>query len=57
MTESEKARAMTQAAEGKAKEAVGRAVGDDRMTAEGRAEQSEGDARQAREKTKDVFRH
>ncbi|MCX5001533.1 CsbD family protein [Streptomyces sp. NBC_00638] len=57
MTGSERARAMTQAAVGKAKEAVGRAVGDDRMTAEGRAEQSEGDALQVREKTKDVFRH
>nr|WP_167307327.1 MULTISPECIES: CsbD family protein [Streptomyces] len=44
-------------AKGKAKEAAGRAVGNERMTAEGRAEQSKGDARQAKEKGKDVFRH
>ncbi|WP_369176101.1 CsbD family protein [Streptomyces mutabilis] len=40
-----------------AKEAVGRAVGNERMTAEGRAEQTKGDARQAKEKGKDAFRH
>jgi uncharacterized protein YjbJ (UPF0337 family) len=28
-----------------------------RMTAEGRAEQAKGDARQAKEKTKDTFKH
>ncbi|CAM5727914.1 hypothetical protein SVIOM342S_07558 [Streptomyces violaceorubidus] len=31
--------------------------GTQRMTAEGRAEQSKGDARQAKEKGKDAFRH
>ncbi|WP_407699470.1 CsbD family protein [Streptomyces chromofuscus] len=44
-------------AKGKAKEAAGRAVGNERMTAEGRMEQSKGDARQAKEKTKDTFKH
>nr|WP_202555290.1 CsbD family protein [Streptomyces sp. SID4950] len=42
---------------GKAKETVGRAVGNERMTAEGRADQMKGDARQAKEKAKDVFKH
>ena len=53
----QKARAKKEQAKGKAKEAAGRAVGNERLTAEGRAEQSTGDARQAKEKTKDVFRH
>ncbi|MEU8943521.1 CsbD family protein, partial [Streptomyces goshikiensis] len=29
----------------------------ERLTAEGRAEQAKGDARQAKEKAKDVFKH
>lgn len=45
------------AGQGKAKEAAYRAVGNERLTAEGRAEQSKGDARQAKEKTKDIFKH
>ncbi|MFD5453485.1 CsbD family protein [Streptomyces sp. NPDC003470] len=57
MAGNEKSRARTEQAKGKAKETVGRAVGNERMTAEGRAEQSKGDARQAKEKGKDVFRH
>lgn len=44
-------------AKGKAKEAAGRTVGNERMAAEGQAEKSKGDARQAKEKTKDVFKH
>ncbi|WP_353945500.1 CsbD family protein [Streptomyces sp. HUAS MG91] len=57
MTASEKAKAKTEQATGSAKEAVGRAVGNERLTAEGRAEQMKGDARQAKEKTKDVGKH
>ncbi|MGW3667645.1 CsbD family protein [Streptomyces sp. NPDC005141] len=57
MAEDEKARARTGQAKGKAKEAFGRALGNERMAAKGRAERSEGDARQAKEKAKDVFRH
>ncbi|CAL9665947.1 hypothetical protein SUDANB140_07231 [Streptomyces sp. enrichment culture] len=53
----QKSRARTEQAKGKAKEALGRALGNERMTAEGRAEQSKGDARQAKEKGKDAFRH
>ncbi|WP_234021121.1 CsbD family protein [Streptomyces sp. Tu 6176] len=37
--------------------AVGSAVGNDRMAAEGQAEKSTGDARAAKEKTKDAFKH
>jgi uncharacterized protein YjbJ (UPF0337 family) len=42
---------------GKVKETVGRALGNERLEAEGRAEQSKGDARQAAEKAKDAFKH
>ncbi|MGW5001380.1 CsbD family protein [Streptomyces hydrogenans] len=44
-------------AKGKAKEAVGRITDDERLTAEGRAEQAKGDARSAKEKMKDIFKH
>jgi len=42
---------------GKVKETLGRALGNERLEAEGRAEQSKGDARQATEKAKDAFKH
>ncbi|GHE94391.1 CsbD family protein [Streptomyces spiralis] len=57
MTAGEKAKAKVEQAEGKAKEAVGNAVGNDRMTAEGQAEKSTGDVREAKEKVKDAFKH
>ncbi|AOR30550.1 CsbD family protein [Streptomyces fodineus] len=57
MTAGEKAKAKTEQAEGKAKEAVGSAIGNDRMAAEGQAENSMADAREAKEKAKDAFRH
>ncbi|WP_420036898.1 CsbD family protein [Streptomyces sp. cg28] len=38
-------------------ETAGRAVGNERLTAEGRAQQMKGDARQAKEKTKDIGKH
>jgi uncharacterized protein YjbJ (UPF0337 family) len=53
----QKARAKKEQAKGKAKETMGRAVGNERMEAEGRAGQSKGDMRQAKEKTKDAFKH
>ncbi|MET7601634.1 CsbD family protein [Streptomyces avermitilis] len=56
MAGDEKAQAKTEQAKGKLKETVGRAVGNERMTAEGRMEQSKGDARQAKEKAKDALR-
>ncbi|MGX1508216.1 UNVERIFIED_CONTAM: uncharacterized protein YjbJ (UPF0337 family) [Streptomyces graminofaciens] len=57
VAEKKKTRAKLEQAKGKAKETAGRAVGNERLTAEGRAEQAKGDARQAKEKTKDVFKH
>ncbi|CAM5347673.1 CsbD family protein [Streptomyces fumanus] len=57
MSGNEKSKARTEQVKGKAKEAAGRAVGNERLEAEGRTEQAKGDARQAKEKTKDAFRH
>ncbi|MET9494143.1 CsbD family protein [Streptomyces sp. NPDC006552] len=57
MTANEKAKAKVEQASGAAKETAGRAVGNERLTAEGRAEQMKGDARQAKEKTKDIGKH
>ncbi|MEE1756629.1 CsbD family protein [Streptomyces sp. SP18CS02] len=42
-------------AKGAVKENVGRAVGNERMTAEGRAERAKGDLRDAGQKAKDAF--
>ncbi|MFB7509975.1 CsbD family protein [Streptomyces broussonetiae] len=39
---------------GKSKEALGKAVGDERLHAEGKADQVEGDVKQAGEKAKDA---
>ncbi|BAG19984.1 CsbD family protein [Streptomyces griseus] len=55
MAADEKSRAKTEQAKGKMKEVAGRAVGNERLTAEGRAEQAKGDARQAKEKIKDTL--
>ncbi|GAA1933475.1 CsbD family protein [Streptomyces durmitorensis] len=57
MTANEKAKAKTEQATGATKEAAGRAVGNERLTVEGRAERKQGDARQAKEKIKDVGKH
>ncbi|MBJ6637371.1 MULTISPECIES: CsbD family protein [Streptomyces] len=57
MAGNQKAKAKAEQAKGKAKEAVGRAVGNERMEAEGRMEGARGDARQAKEKGKDAFKH
>ncbi|MCX4431920.1 MULTISPECIES: CsbD family protein [Streptomyces] len=56
MARDQKAKAKAEQAKGKIKETTGRAVGNERMTAEGRMEKAKGDARQAKEKTKDVFK-
>ncbi|MEV0926123.1 CsbD family protein [Streptomyces spongiicola] len=50
-----KTQARIEQVRGKVKETVGRAVGNGRMTAEGRAEQSMGDMREAKEKAGDAF--
>ncbi|MUU72380.1 MULTISPECIES: CsbD family protein [Pseudarthrobacter] len=41
---------------GKGKEATGEATGDDRLKAEGQADQAKGDLKQAGEKVKDAFK-
>ncbi|MFD3472599.1 CsbD family protein [Streptomyces sp. NPDC058682] len=56
MSDKEKSRAKAEQAKGKLEETAGRAVGNERLTAEGRAEKAKGDARQAKEKMKDVFK-
>lgn len=43
-------------AKGKVKETAGRAVGNERLEAEGRADQAKGDIKQAGEHVKDVFK-
>jgi uncharacterized protein YjbJ (UPF0337 family) len=53
----QKAKAKKEEVKGKAKEATGRALGNEKMETEGRGGQAKGDARQAKEKAKDVFRH
>jgi uncharacterized protein YjbJ (UPF0337 family) len=57
MSAGKKAKAKTEQAKGKAKEALGRTVGNERMAAEGQREKSAGAAREAKEKAKDVFKH
>ncbi|MCX4696081.1 CsbD family protein [Streptomyces sp. NBC_01408] len=54
MSGEEKMRAKKEQASGKVKEAAGRAVGNESLTAKGRAEQVKGDARAAKEKIKDA---
>ncbi|MFF3559591.1 CsbD family protein [Streptomyces sp. NPDC002574] len=57
MSKNEKAKAKKEQAVGKVKKTAGEAVGNERLTAEGRAEEAIGDARQAKEKIKDIGRH
>jgi uncharacterized protein YjbJ (UPF0337 family) len=52
----EKAQAKGEQAEGKVKKLAGDAVGNERLKAEGRAEESKGDLRAAKEKAKDAFK-
>ncbi|MEU6212103.1 CsbD family protein [Streptomyces sp. NPDC047023] len=57
MSGTEKTKAHAEHAKGKAKEALGRMTGNERMTAEGHADQAKGNARHAKEDIKDTFRH
>ncbi|MDN3297903.1 CsbD family protein [Streptomyces ficellus] len=50
-----KTSAKAEQAKGAMKENAGRAVGNERMTAEGRVERAKGDLRQAGKKAKDAF--
>ncbi|MFG2337762.1 CsbD family protein [Streptomyces yangpuensis] len=56
MSDKEKSKARAEQVKGKVKETAGRAVGNERLTAEGRAEKTRGNARQAKEKIKDTFK-
>ncbi|MGV9348668.1 CsbD family protein [Streptomyces spiralis] len=57
MSAGEKAKAKAEQVKGKLKKAMGRAAVDDPMVVEGQAGKSKGDARQAKEKIKDMFKH
>ncbi|MET9348514.1 CsbD family protein [Streptomyces termitum] len=57
MSGEQKSKAKGEQIKGKLKEAAGRVTGNERMEAEGRADQVKGDARDAKEKAKDVFKH
>lgn len=57
MSAEKKNQAKGEQVRGKIKETVGRAIRSPGLEAEGRAEQSKGDARHATEKAKDAFRH
>jgi uncharacterized protein YjbJ (UPF0337 family) len=56
VTAEKKAKGRADELKGRVKEAVGRAVGNERLTTEGRAQRAKGDTRQAKDKLKDVFR-
>ncbi|MFD3515854.1 CsbD family protein [Streptomyces sp. NPDC058657] len=56
MAADEKAQATAEQAKGKAKETAGRVTGNERLKAEGRGEQTKGDARKAKEKAKDALK-
>jgi uncharacterized protein YjbJ (UPF0337 family) len=51
-----KTRNATQKAKGQLKEAAGRVTGDERLEAEGRADKTKANLKQAGEKVKDAFR-
>ncbi|MFD8954346.1 CsbD family protein [Streptomyces xanthophaeus] len=57
MSGEQKTEAKGEQAKGKLKETAGRLTGNEQMTSEGRAEQAKGDAREAKEKVKDAFKH
>ncbi|GGR32248.1 CsbD family protein [Streptomyces netropsis] len=56
MSANEKAKAKGEQVKGTVKKEAGRAVGNESKTAEGRAEKSKGDLREAKEKAKDAFK-
>jgi uncharacterized protein YjbJ (UPF0337 family) len=55
MTTTDKAKNARQQAKGKMKEAAGKLSGNDKLRAEGRADQTKGNLKQAGEKLKDAF--
>jgi uncharacterized protein YjbJ (UPF0337 family) len=57
VAKNQKAKAKKEQLKGKAKETLGRVTGNERLAGEGDQEQMKGDARQAKEKAKDTFKH
>jgi len=57
MSASDKIKAAAETVTGKAKEAVGNATDNDRLVAEGQADQAQGKARKTVEDVKDVFKN
>ncbi|MEU5825580.1 CsbD family protein [Streptomyces sp. NPDC047803] len=57
MSGDEKAQAKVEQAKGKIEEVAGSAVGNEDLRADGQADQVKGDAREAKEKTKDAFKN
>lgn len=57
MSGTDKAKNAVEDIAGKAKEAAGRATGDKDTEAEGKADQSKSDLKNAGEKVKDAFKH
>jgi uncharacterized protein YjbJ (UPF0337 family) len=53
----DKAKNAGQDAKGKSKEAAGKTTDNDRLEAEGKADQSKADVKNAGEKVKDAFKH
>ncbi|MEU5211743.1 CsbD family protein [Streptomyces sp. NPDC020742] len=56
MTTDKKVSAKADQAKGAVKETAGRAVGNERLTAEGRAERAKGDLREAGHKVRDAMK-
>jgi uncharacterized protein YjbJ (UPF0337 family) len=56
MSATDKAKNTAEKVKGKAKETAGQVSGNDRMRAEGKADQMKGDLKQAGEKVKDAFK-
>ena len=57
MSAVDKAKNTIEDAQGKAKEALGRATGDHSTEAEGKTDQAKADLKNAGEKVKDAFKH
>ncbi|MER7151280.1 CsbD family protein [Streptomyces lydicus] len=57
MSASEKAKAKTEQTVGKVEKEVGRAVGNERIAAEGESKETKGDLRAAKEKGKDALKN
>ncbi|MFF9646213.1 CsbD family protein [Kitasatospora aureofaciens] len=57
MSASDKASNIGDKVKGKVKETAGKAVGNERLKAEGKGDQVKGDVKQAGEKVKDAFKH